>query len=397
LHNIFKQAIVSIAFNFNTLSFIFLAAFGIMLVIQLVYLWAVYGRVAFYKNKHRNKENDELEPVSIVICTQDDYVNLSNMITTLLQQDYPDFEIVVVNDCSMDETEQYLKDMERREPRVKPVQLSQHLNFFQGKKFPLSMGIKSAKNDLLIFTDMSSMPDSNQWLRNMVNCYGKDTEIVIGYSPFERRHTLLNQLIRFDSMFCGIQYLSAALCRHPFMGVENNLSYRKNLFYRHKGFISHYNISLGGDDLFINQAATKSNTEVLIDPANPVVSKPKTSLAAWLRQKARRYYTFHLYKASDRLRQSIFTWSHFLFYACFIVLLCLGPAFTIAGMPILYIPAIVLLFLLRYISQLIVFKHAADNLSERGLMVGLVAYDALFAIFTPLLRLMGKMKIGFSD
>lgn len=176
-----------IDFFYNQFSFIVLVIFAATLLIQLFYHWGIFSSVAFHKNKCRVKDDSELEPVSVVICARDAYEYLVDLVPALLKQDYPDFELVIVNDCSDDETEEYLKDLERKEPKVKPVQLKQNLNFFNGKKFPLSMGIKSAKNDLLIFTDCNCMPVNDLWLRSVVNCYSKKTEVAIGYSPFVQR------------------------------------------------------------------------------------------------------------------------------------------------------------------------------------------------------------------
>lgn len=389
-----KHTAVHIDFFYNRFSFIVLAIFIIALIIQLAYHWGLFSRVAFYKRKHPIKSDAELEPVSIVICARDAYEYLVDLVPALLKQDYPDFEIVIVNDCSDDETEEYLKDLERKEPRVKPVQLLQHLNFFNGKKFPLSMGIKSAANDLIVLTDSNCMPSNDLWLRSVVDCYQKNTEVVIGYSPYEHKKGLLNQLIRFDALQQGLQYLSAALCRRPYMGMGTNLSYRKELFFRNKGFISHYTTSVGDDDLFIMQVANKRNTEVLINAEDTVFTAPTRSFKHWMRQKSARYSTIPKYSFGARVSLALFAWSHTLFYAAFIALLLMKPAFALSIGAMYYIPALVFLFLLRFGSQLFVYFKASKRLGERGLLPGLLAYDSLFALLTPLLRLMGRMKIG---
>jgi len=382
------------SFNYNNLSFIILIVFGIALLVQLLYHWLMFSRLAFHKNHHRPKADSELEPVSIVLCARNAYEYLNDLIPVLLGQDYPDFEIVIVNDCSDDETEEYLKDLERREPRIKPVQLKQHLNFFNGKKFPLSMGIKSAQNDLIVLTDCNCMPSNDQWLRSVVNCYGKNTEVVIGYSPFFQKKGLLNQLMRFDALQNGLLYLSAALKGHPYMGSGKNLSYRKELFYRNKGFTSHYTTSVGDDDLFVSQVATKKNTEVLIDAENNVHTTPTGNFRLWIRQKSSRYSTIQQYNPRTRLMLSVFYISQFLFYASFIALMCLSPAFSIANGAAFYIPILVFFFLLRYCSQLIIYHKSSKRLGEKGLLPGLIAYDLLFALLSPFLRLMGRMGVG---
>ena len=360
----------------------------------MLYHWGLFSKVAFYKRNARPKLDEELEPVSIVLCARNAYEYLIELIPVLLNQNYPDFEIVVVNDCSDDDTEEYLKNLERLEPRIKPVQLKQHLNFFNGKKFPLSMGIKSAKNDIIVLTDFNCMPANDQWLRSVVNCYSHNTEIVIGYSPFVQKKSTLNRLMRFDSLQNGLLYLSAALNRHAFMGVGRNLSYRKELFYRNKGFISHYTTSVGDDDLFISQVATKKNTEVLIDPENVILTTPTDSFRIWMRQKSSRYSTVSKYNMRARFSLSMFHASGLLFYLSFIALLFMRPAFSITNGGALYIPILAVLFLLRLGSQYIIYSKAAKHLGEKGLLAGLVAYDFLFAFLSPWLRLMGRMNVG---
>ena len=385
-----------IHFSYNSLSFIILIVFGLSLLIQLLYHWGLFSRVAFYKKKGRPKLDEELEPVSIVICARNAYEYLAELIPVLMTQDYPDYEIVVVNDCSDDETEEYLKEFTRHETIVKPVQMKQHLNFFNGKKFPLSMGIKSAQNDLIVLTDCNSIPTNNQWLRSVVNCYGKNTEVVIGYSPFSQKKGFLNKLIRFDAIQNALLYLSAALNGHPYMGIGNNLSYRKELFYRNKGFISHYTTSVGDDDLFVSQVATQKNTEVLIDPDNAILTRPPQSFHQWKRQKSARYSTISRYSARARMMLSLFYASQFLFYTSFIALLalCTSPAFAITGGEVFYIPILVFFFLLRFGTQLLIYNKAFKRLGGKGLLPGLIAYDFLFAYLSPLFRLMGRMKVG---
>jgi glycosyltransferase involved in cell wall biosynthesis len=386
---------VSINFFFNRLSFYVLAIFVLALVIQLCIHWIRFSRLAFYKRKPKAKPDEALEPVSVVVCARDAYEQLTVLIPALLNQDYPNFEVVVVNDCSDDETEEYLKDLERSEPRIKPVQLRQHLNFFNGKKFPLSMGIKSASNDLIVLTDPDCRPTTNQWLRSVVNCYEPNTEVVIGYSRHRNTGGLLNLLIRFDALQNALLYLSSALAGKPYMGVGKNLSYRQRLFFRNKGFISHYTLAAGDDDIFISQVANKKNTKVHIDAENTIACASPTSVGVWARERQRRYSTAGMYKRSARTLMTLHYWSQFLFYAAFIALFFMQPAFSLSiDLPYAayYFPTLIVLFLLRYITQLIVYNGASRRLGERGLLPGLILLDFVFALFTPILRITGRMR-----
>lgn len=386
---------MSITFFFTHLSFYVLALFVVMLLIQLCIHWIRFSRLAFYKRYPHPKPDEALEPVSVVVCARDAYEHLTELIPLLLNQDYPQFELVIVNDCSDDDTEEYLKDLERREPRVKPVQLRQHLNFFNGKKFPLSMGIKSASHDLLVLTDADCRPTSNQWLRSVVNNYDRGTEVVLGYSRYLRKGGLLNLLMRFDAMQNAMLYLSSALAGKPYMGVGQNLSYRQRLFFKNKGFIEHYTTEAGDDDVFISQVATKRNTRVQVDADNTIEVFPTSSVGTWLRERSRRYSTIRMHRWGTRGLLALHYWSQFLFYASFVALFFLPPAFTLAAeipYAVYYFPTLAVLFLMRYISQLFIYRGASRRLGERGLLTGLILLDFVFALLTPMLRISGRMR-----
>ena len=374
---------MSISFNFNQLSFIVLVVFVVAWLVQMLYHWVLFRRLAFYKKKEKSTIQ---EPVSVIVCARDSYEYLLDLIPAVLSQDYPDFELVIVNDCSQDNTEEYLKDLARNNPKINLVNLTQNLNFFHGKKFPLSMGIKSAKHDLLLLTDADCVPNTNQWIKEMVNAYNDNTEIVVAYGPYFERKGLLNKLIRFDTLYIAMQYLSLALAKKPYMGVGRNLSYRKSTFMKNKGFTSHYNIPSGDDDLFISQVANKNNTNVFIDAVNRVESEPKRSWATWIRQKRRHYSTGIQYKSNINRILGILLGSRLLYYPTLIALFFLPAAFEISLGRIYYFIIIGLFASLHYVTQFIIYHKSAKQLGEKHLgLIFTPIYDCFFMIFTTVI------------
>ncbi len=371
------------SFNFSELSFFILTIFVLAWVIQMAYHWILFRRLAFYKKRNKSCT---YEPVSVIVCARDAYEYLLDLIPVLTKQDYPEYEIVLVNDCSQDQTEEYLKDLARNNPKINLVNLTQNLNFFQGKKFPLSMGIKSARYDLLLLTDADCVPNSDQWIKEMVNAYDKDTEIVVAYGPYFERKGLLNKLIRFDTLYIAMQYLSLALAKKPYMGVGRNLSYRKSTFLKNKGFISHYNIPSGDDDLFISQVANKKNTDVYIDSVNRVESEPKRSWTTWIRQKKRHYSTGVKYKPQTNRILGFLLGSRLAYYPTLIALFFMPQAFNIALGEIYYFVIIGAFALIHYITQFIIYYKSAKQLGEKHLgLIFVPFYDCFFMIFTTLL------------
>src|SRR5205809_1099854 len=157
---------------------------------------------------------------------------------------------------------------------VKRIQEAKLIN---GKKYPLSIGIKEANHEVMLLTDADCVPASEHWIQKMQEAYHDGVEIVLGYGAYHKRPGLLNKLIRFETIHSAIQYLSYALAGTPYMGVGRNLSYKKDLFLRNKGFSSINHVPSGDDDLFINKVATKKNTKIIIDPESITRSIPKTS------------------------------------------------------------------------------------------------------------------------
>lgn len=349
----------------------------------MLYHWILFRRLAFYK---KDTKNTDYKPVSVIVCSKNAYEYLLDLIPAILNQDYPEFELVIVNDCSDDQTEEYLKDMARNNSKINLVNLTQNLNFFHGKKFPLSMGIKSAKHDLLLLTDADCLPNTNQWIKEMVGAYQKDTEIVVGYGPYFERKGLLNKLIRFDTLYIAMQYLSLALAKKPYMGVGRNLSYRKSTFMRNKGFTSHYNIPSGDDDLFISQVANNKNTNVCIDSANRVESEPKRTWATWIRQKKRHYSTGTKYKPQTNRILGLLLFSRLIYYPSLTCLFFMPQAFEVSSGKIYYFIAIGLLAAIHYVTQFIIYHKSAKQLGEKHLgLVFTPFYDCFFMIFTSVL------------
>lgn len=335
---------------------IVLILIALSFLIQLGYHWLVFSRLAFYKEKSGLANH---KPVSVVIVARNEYNNLIKTLEPILNQDYPEFEVIVVNDNSDDDSHYYLNELKKTYLNLKVVQIDQSLNFFSGKKFPLSLGIKSASHDTILLTDADCVVPSKNWIRNMQSAFKDKTQIVLGYGPYQTEKGFLNRLIRFDTFMAALHYLSFAILRVPYMGVGRNLAYSKAMFYEKKGFISHYKINSGDDDLFINQAANKTNTEICINQESFTYSIPERKFASWLKQKKRHLSTSNLYKSKHRISIMAYPLSLFFFYAFSITLIILNS----------WLILVFILLIVRTISFLLIQKSALQKLKEQKLLL----------------------------
>lgn len=316
-------------------------------------------------------------PVSVIICAKNEDENLTEFLPKVLSQDYPDFEVIVVNDCSWDNTENVIDEFAKIFPNLRKANIKEDPYYKHGKKFAMLVGIKAAKNEVMVFTDADCFPAGENWLKLMAAGFDGGKEIVLGYGAYEKGKGLLNRLIRYDSFIIALQFLSAGLKGKAYMGVGRNLAYTKELFFQQKGFSKHYHINSGDDDLFVNQAANNSNTSVVINAEGITYSKPEISFRNWMIQKSRHLRTAPLYNPKSRSRLGFNYFSQYFFY------LALIPLFLFVK-TLLLIP---ILLLLKFIAQWLFLHFAAKKLNEKDLVAGSVIYELLLLVIYPIFQI----------
>jgi len=353
--------------------------FQLCFIIQLYYLVARHTRLAGYKPM------DEVTPagipISVVISARNEAANLEEYLPGILEQNYSDFEVVVVNDCSYDRSDEVLRDFEQQYPHLKVVTITEHDRFKTGKKFALTLGIKAAKNEHLLFTDADCRPASPNWIARMAANFTTGNEIVVGYSPYRRSRGFLNAFVRFETIKSAISYLSAALVGDPYMGVGRNLAYTKTLFFGVKGFASHMHIMAGDDDLFVNQNATSDNTIVEIHPEAFTYTTAKTTVKSWYRQKKRHMGVGKLYRSQHRSMLTADALSGFLFYILLIGCLIFGfePLWALG------------IWGFRMILQLAIYRKIFRKLDARDLFWYLPVLDLFYYIYLNVFGLIGHL------
>lgn len=334
------------------------------LLIQLIYYLVIFVRVPGYKNNGSSEKNKK-EPVSIIICARNEAENLTQNLPLVLEQEYPDFEVIVVNDCSDDETQDILEKFQEKYKNLRLTQIKHDEKFTHGKKLALTIGIKAAKNEWLLLTDADCRPHGKKWLSTMQRNFTADRQVVLGYGGFNEQKGFLNKLIRFDAFFIALQYLSFALLKLPYMGVGRNLAYRKSLFMKNKGFASHAHILSGDDDLFINEVANSKNTRAEFSIEAHTRSVPKKAFGLWAFQKRRHLSTGQTYKFKHKFLLGLEITSRMLFYIGLILTL-ISPVTWIIGLSA---------YVFRLIIQLIIFNGAMNKLNEKNLLLFSIIFD----------------------
>ncbi|WP_338408641.1 glycosyltransferase [uncultured Flavobacterium sp.] len=337
------------------LNFIFYAFIGIV-VIQLAYYLFVFGKFSFAKAQ---KITPKRIPISVIVCAKNEAENVIRFVPILAEQDYPDYEIILIDDASSDDTLGIFEEFEKKYPNVRLVKVENNEAFWGNKKYALTLGIKAAQKDYLIFTDADCYPTSNDWITSMSSQFTLHKTVVLGYGAYEKvANSFLNKIIRFETMLTAIQYFSWAKAGHPYMGIGRNLAYKKEEFYNVKGFINHIKIRSGDDDLFINEVATSKNTTICYAPGSFTYSQPKTTFKAWFTQKRRHVSTAKLYKSFDRIQLALFYISQLLFLILALVLLAFQYQWIL----------VLSLIGFRYLFTWVSLGFSAGKLKEKDVM-----------------------------
>lgn len=361
----------------NNIGEALLIAAGILFFIQLLYYFCLYNRI--HLRSRAVKRNDvhltqELPPLSVIIYAREEAENLRRNLTAILEQDYPQFEVIVINDGNTDDSEDYLTLMEEKYHNLYHSFVPDSSRYISRKKLAITLGVKASKYEWLVLTNANCLPESHQWLRTMARNFTSRTQIVLGYSGYERGKGWLHKRVSFDNLFTSMRYLGYALAGKPYMGIGRNMAYRKELFYEQKGFSAHLNLQRGDDDLFINQVSTSENTRVETDKNAIIRMQPVYRAKDWREEKISYMATARFYHGIQRYLSGFETTSRLLFHAAWIsalVIEILMLQWVAAGIAFL-------LFVLRYVVQALIINLAAKDLGEnRRYYLTLPAFDIL--------------------
>ncbi|MFH2095767.1 MAG: glycosyltransferase [Bacteroidota bacterium] len=330
--------------------------------IQLFYILFFFSRILF---RQKAPQVTEKKPVSVIICARNESENLKNNLPKILNQNYPSFEVIVVNDSSTDDSQEVLMHLSQWYKHLKICNITKNEQFFIGKKFPLTIGIKAAKNEILLFTDADCSPAGKNWISGMQQHFTEKTSIVLGYGGFVKTKGFLDKLVRYDTMHTAMQYLGLALAGIPYMGVGRNLAYMKSVFFGNKGFASHYRIISGDDDLFINEVIRKGNYHVEYECESHTRSAPVPSFRSWIIRKKRHLTTGKYYRAGHAILLFTEPFTRVAMHAMIVLLFCIQAHYLYIIVP----------FIVRFFAMAFVHKKAMKRLCEEDLFISSLFLD----------------------
>ena len=356
-----------------------------------VVLCIYYFRLLKIKTDKSSPDLNDQRPISIVIATRNEHDQLRQNLPFFLDQNHPNFEVVVVIDDSDKDLVYIISEFEKLYSNLKVVSFEWSTNFFVSRKFAESVGIKSATHDRILLSHISTRPASPEWVSQMSKTLSNNKKIVIGYHTLASKISLLNAFIRFDTFFYTLRYLRATLSGHPFTASSKNLAFDRSLFYEAKGVAKFYNVNTGDEDMFVNKASTSTNTTIEINPNAFIKGQEIVSFSEWFAKKVRHRVLIREFKTFNRLGFAIHDLFLVLFYMIsFVILGC----FFLSKTTVFVVPVELLMIsggiiLLKLIVQWAVFKQIMGRFKERGFLLLIPVFDFMNLLILPVLLFTG--------
>ena len=274
-------------------------------------------------------------PVSIIISARNSVLKLEDNIQHWLTQDYPNFEVVIIDDRSSDETAYFLVKTAEKEPLLKYVLLDPDVIKNGSKKLALTLGIKKAKNNYFLLTDADCIPSSDQWLKHMATGFTHKKDIVLGVSPVNTKKSFLGRLTQYENLLTAMQYLGMSIKGKTYMGVGRNLAYTRGIYDSVGGFSKHHHLPAGDDDLFVQEASNANNTVVCIQPESYVNTEGPKNWKEYWKQKMRHLWIGKQYRSDVKTSLAWLPISQLLFWTIIIIWFITGSSWLWPIIPII--------------------------------------------------------------
>ena len=279
--------------------------------VQLIY-YVLFSSVLWKQNKANNSST---LPISVIIFAKNCASYLEKNITYFLNQKYPNFEILLVNNASFDETDDVIEQLKEKHPQLKIVDVENNEAFWGNKKYATTLAIKAAKYEHLLFTEANCVPKSEFWIAEMSKLFSEEKTIVLGYKKLILGNNFTSYLIRFQHVLLTIQGFFAAKSLNPFMAFGENYGFTKTDFFRVKGFVNHIKIRDGKDDLFVRDAAQKNNASYQLSSESFIECETNYTFKSWFLEQRKKRILQKQYKLNHRFFLNFFMFTKIGFYA----------------------------------------------------------------------------------
>lgn len=275
-------------------------------IVCVAYLWfKLYYNNAIYKAQKKaslfgtNHTVEHAPFISVVIALNGQRNVLVDSLPSVLDQEYPNFEVIVVDDGASEEHAVTLQQLQQNYRMLRVSTLPKSALYISRKKLSITLGVRAAKGEWIVLTEPDCIPNSSHWLMNMASKMNSDKDLVIGYSNYEDNATYFGRRIRYERFVLHSIYVRSILCGKPLGADGCNLAFRRDTFLRGKGFSGNVSL-LRGEDVFLVSAFSKEGNVALVYDKVAAVGQKECSKKSWKNEKISRMQAFRFLKVRSR-------------------------------------------------------------------------------------------------
>ena len=372
-----------------SLTLIEFALFGVLAVafIYQSFFYMHYIMAVLINNRRNEKNKNHFTknylPVSVIICVKNEDENLLKNLPLILKQEYPArFEVIVVNEGATNETDIIISKLKRKYKNLKSTFVPNGIKLIVPRKLAVTLGVKAALNEWIVFTNADCMPKDKFWLKRIARNFLPETDFVFAHSVMFKTKGLLNKMITYDSLFRQLKLFGYALHKKPITSMINNFALRKSVFINNKGFKKILTLPKGDLELIANRYSAKNNTRVETASGSTVWSNAQESFSEWFYSRENEFFINRQLRFSSILRLSVEMFFRIVFYLSFIACLLLGNFFTIT--------AAVFLFLIRFFIQYITINQNSQRFDGQRYYISVLLFDILLPLIDLYIFIFGK-------
>lgn len=368
---------------------VILILLGITIVFSVIYMIWDYMNYRSLKNAVDDTDASgswsagEQQGVSVIVYADNNTSLLAKNLPLILDQDYPLYEVIVVNDGKNESTADFMERFSQEHPNLHYTYTPDDASKLSRKKLAIMVGIKAARYDIILTTNSNCAPQSRRWVSSVARHFNGGAEVVVGYSRMVDNDTKRGYRFRsFMFVKNSVKYLVQAIQGKPYRGISDNLAYSKTLFFKNKGFSRSMSLHYGEDDLFVNEIATHANTRVELSPESIVLAKYDYPERMFGMLKLRHTFSERKIRSSAFVKSAIMT-------CLYISSLLIGFSTIAMGYNnLLTIAAPVVMMALMIAVQIVMYRKVAGILQMRKLMFSV----PLFALLQPIVNCYYKLK-----
>ena len=314
---------------------------------------------------------DTLAPATVVVYCHNQGAQLQRFLPYLLNQNYPKYEVIVVNDSSIDNTAEVISNFLVEYSNLRQTFIPDGSRNVSRRKLAIMLGIKAAHNELIVVTNANCCPAGPNWLMSMCRNFTEGTDVVIGYAnPRYRKDKRFGANFRvYDTVTESVQYLACDINGYPFRGTNCNLAYRRSTFFANNGFQRTVMLHYGDDDLFLSEIANAENTRVELSADSMMTACYTDYKSDHAELKLRHGFT------AKQLRRWPFISSSIISACQYLAMGALAAAVALDWRNILTISIAAVLLIAYWTTIIILFRGNAKLLKAPKLHIGVPFYS----------------------